>query len=279
LGDTLCEIVSSHGLAKSRGDRMKQMFGVFLACTIFGCMSLKEMNSRLLESSAMGDTTKIKEMLERGANINTRDRYGRTPLHISLETKNMEAAKLLINSGANVNAMDALEDTPLHLSRYAKEERISYLLTERGADSTLTNKFGLQPVEMSGVPEIEAKVIEVAKLLSSNGDWIEMSRARMLYNGLKALEARYLINSIVLQVIRGSTTRLQVLILAIKLGVKGSEEKLASLLMVYGDKWMAEDYLNCGSRALDTAARQWAYANRYTIMTGSGSHRATWGRF
>lgn len=521
------EIVSFHDLAKSKGDSITQIFTIFLACAFLGCMSLKEINSSLLQSSAVGDTTRIKEMLERGADINTKDRYGRTPLHVSLENKQVETAKFLMNRGANVNAKDALDNTPLHLSEYADEERTSHLLTERGADRTAPNKFGLQPAEMRGVPEIEAKIVEAAQLLGPKGEWIEASRARMLYDGLRALEARYLINAIVLQVIRGSASmhekgltgpgvkllpdrrqeevrtqhilvsmkpsaspedtlkaymkavdiirraragenfdslviqnsddpaarenrgddyyftsgqlvtpfedaaysmrkgeitpapvrtvfgyfiikltdrkpnpgsikvrhimtrlqvpntdsvdtatalvriralqdslkkgcefsnlarkcsedngsagnggdlgwferrrwvkpfdeaaftlkpgeisdivqtpygfhiikcdglrplsealptddyrysfnRLQILILAIKLGVEDSEEKLASLLMVFGDKPMAEDYLNCGSFALGSAARQWAYANGYTIMTGPGSHRATWGRF
>ena len=82
-----------------------------------------------------------------------------------------------------------------------------------------------------------------------------------------------------LQVIKNEAMRLQTLILAIKLGIQGSEEKLASLLTVYGDKSMAEDYLNCGSSVLDKAGRRWARGHGYTISTGPGSHRATWGKF
>ena len=93
------------------------------------------------------------------------------------------------------------------------------------------------------------------------------------------ISAKQVINSLAFQVIKKDDYRLQTLILSIKLGVKNSEEKLADLLMDYGDKTMAEDYLNSGSSILDKAARKWAHENGFEILTGPGSHRAEWGEF
>lgn len=53
--------------------------------------------------------------------------------------------------------------------------------------------------------------------------------------------------------------------------------EMVDLLETYGDKTLAEDYLNCGQPDLNTAATKWANERGYTISTGYGSHRATWG--
>jgi len=53
--------------------------------------------------------------------------------------------------------------------------------------------------------------------------------------------------------------------------------KLRALLMLYGDKALAEDYLNSGQAELEAISREWAGAHGYNITTGSGSHRVRWG--
>jgi len=73
--------------------------------------------------------------------------------------------------------------------------------------------------------------------------------------------------------------RLQVLFVAVKLGIAGSEEKLVEVLEAFGDKSMAEDYLNSGSSKLYEGGRAWAQRRGYRVDTGIGSHRVSWGRF
>ncbi|MEI6297390.1 MAG: hypothetical protein WCO84_07180 [bacterium] len=53
--------------------------------------------------------------------------------------------------------------------------------------------------------------------------------------------------------------------------------ELRNLLLRYGDKTLAEDYLNCGKSELADAAREWGSAHGYNVKTGSGSHRVRWG--
>jgi hypothetical protein len=53
--------------------------------------------------------------------------------------------------------------------------------------------------------------------------------------------------------------------------------ELVDLLNLYGDKPLAEDYLNCGQPDLDAAGREWAAKRGYDVGTGAGSHRAAWG--
>ena len=61
---------------------------------------------------------------------------------------------------------------------------------------------------------------------------------------------------------------------------RGNESRIpemVGLIEGYGDKTLAEDYLNCGQPDLGNAGRSWARTRGYNIDTGSGSHRATWG--
>ena len=51
----------------------------------------------------------IKLLIENGADVNTRDEDGKTPLHY---VNNVEIAKLLIENGAEVNAMSNKGQTP-----------------------------------------------------------------------------------------------------------------------------------------------------------------------
>lgn len=279
---------------------MKTYILVPLLALLCGCVSNQEKNAALLQAARTGDTATVKRMVDRRADISTKDRYGDTALHLALKNKHIDTAEFLLSRGANVNAKGALDDTPLHVSVYEGEADMAALLRQRGADDSLLNRYGLNPAEMQGLPEIESKIVETAQLLSPEGAWTNKSNARAMYDALRTRQDKYLINSLVLQIIRHSRspitpgdlptdpeqeksgsleTRLKVLILALKLGIRGSEEKLVSILMVYGDKSMAEDLLNSGSNTLATGGDSWAAAHGYHIMTGLGSHRASWGNF
>ena len=53
----------------------------------------------------------VKFLLENGANINSKDKYGRCPLHFALyegnqEAQTLEVVKFLIEKGADVNSKD-----------------------------------------------------------------------------------------------------------------------------------------------------------------------------
>ncbi len=62
----------------------------------------------------------------------------------------------------------------------------------------------------------------------------------------------------------------------IRLGNESRIPEMVDLLEGYGDKRLAEDYLNCGQPDLDDAGRDWARQRGFSVGTGSGSHRATW---
>ena len=88
-----------------------------------------------------------------------------------------------------------------------------------------------------------------------------------------------LVDGLVRKVIQDPPNRLRVLFVGIKLGIRGSEERLIKALDEHGDKRMAEDFLNSGSPQLYYGAKRWANHHGYSISSGMGSHRASWGEF
>lgn len=54
--------------------------------------------------------------------------------------------------------------------------------------------------------------------------------------------------------------------------------ELISLLVRFGDKSLAEDYMNCGQSDLNDAGVEWARNHGYNVRRGYGSHRVRWGQ-
>lgn len=125
---------------------------------------------------------------------------------------------------------------------------------------------------------IDALVITGSNCLDKHANWTDRERGRQVYNVLKRFDDSLTTDSLIRQVLK-SHNRLQVLFLGVKLGTKGSQEKLNALLMKHGDKSMAEDFLNSGAQKLYEGGKKWANAHGYYISTGMGSHRVAWGRF
>ncbi len=61
----------------------------------------------LVECSAHGEVKAVVDLLERGADPNSVDDAGRTPLHRAADREHIEVMRVLIDHGANVNARDA----------------------------------------------------------------------------------------------------------------------------------------------------------------------------
>jgi ankyrin repeat protein len=62
-----------------------------------------------------GNAERVKELLKKGADPNTKDKKGRTPLHWAAPYKgHVEVVKLLLEHGADPNIKNKYGRTPLH---------------------------------------------------------------------------------------------------------------------------------------------------------------------
>lgn len=100
-------------------------------------------NIELLQDLLQGDDCKL---------INTKDSWGRTPIHAAAITANSQCLKLLIAHGANVNVQvgpRADNKTALHMSaEYGHKENIENLI-DAGASLDIKDANGLTPYDLS----------------------------------------------------------------------------------------------------------------------------------
>ena len=106
----------------------------------------------------------VKLLLDKGADVNKKTEYGKTPLHYACIGDNLDMAKFLIDNGADVNAKDDNGETSLHIisKQYGSNTELIKLLIDNGADiNSRDNK--------NRTPLYYAKNKEVRDLLRSKG--------------------------------------------------------------------------------------------------------------
>jgi ankyrin repeat protein len=116
-------------------------------------------------------------LLERGADVNARDRRGSTPLLLAMEWGSHEIAEFLLEHGARPNVTKIDGKTPLHLvfegaEYYSEGEEAEILvasvvrsLLDRGADVNAEDRNHTTPLLLA----IRRKMYDVARILLERG--------------------------------------------------------------------------------------------------------------
>ena len=103
-------------------------------------------------------TDVIRLLLQKGADVNKRDRFGRTPVHHAARDNSTEAIAMLIEHGASINITDDEGDTPVHWAvRWNKTEAIAMLI-KHGASINMTTDMGYKPFDWASRHKSEAAV-------------------------------------------------------------------------------------------------------------------------
>ena len=85
-------------------------------------------------AASIGDDAVIELLLERGVDIDVRDKGGNTPLLSAVAAGRHPTARMLLAKGADVDARGSCEHTPLHRAVMRGDEEMVELLLEGGAD-------------------------------------------------------------------------------------------------------------------------------------------------
>ena len=82
-------------------------------------------NATALEwASYKGHVLVVEALLDKGANINHRDKEKQTPLHYAVGNNKLPTVKILIERGANKNLKSNKNQTPLELAREKRRKSI-----------------------------------------------------------------------------------------------------------------------------------------------------------
>jgi len=79
-------------------------------------------------ASQSGKLLRVKKLLRRGADINSKDEKGFTPLHLAAFYGHKQVLEFLIDNGAEINSRDKEGYTPLHLAAQIGDPEIVELL-------------------------------------------------------------------------------------------------------------------------------------------------------
>ncbi|KAI8797969.1 ankyrin repeat protein [Biomphalaria glabrata] len=116
------------------------------------------LDQSLLSSCWYGHMHLIPFIIEAGADLETTDSNGFTPLALCILNSQECCAKLLVSKGANVEATDPNLNTPLILCALNRETGCARILLEAGADVNAVNIYGNTPLIVSSCFSSSIKV-------------------------------------------------------------------------------------------------------------------------
>ena len=118
----------------------------------------------IYDAATEGNIEVVKQHLTAGTDVNVKDRFGETPLHVAALGGHKEVVQLLITNGADVN-VSTLRFTPLHLAIGRGHKEIVELLIAKGADVNTQDDDDKTPLDWA----IKHKRTEIADLLRKHG--------------------------------------------------------------------------------------------------------------
>ncbi|MDI1246675.1 MAG: ankyrin repeat domain-containing protein [Rhodoferax sp.] len=92
----------------------------------------------LLAAAQQGDLAKAKKLLAAGANVNARDSYGRTAVHIATHARQRELLRVLAQAGADLALLENDRYDAVTIASVADDEDTLRVLLGLGATAKLT---------------------------------------------------------------------------------------------------------------------------------------------
>ena len=118
--------------------------------------SKQQLNDQLYEAVRKGDAAAVTSLLDRGADVNAKFRYGATALFKAAERGNVEVTKVLIERGADLKVKDTFYGaTAMTWALNGKHLEVVRLLVQKGAE-------GVEDVLMEGARESNPELVKIA---------------------------------------------------------------------------------------------------------------------
>lgn len=116
----------------------------------------QELNDQLFEAVRKGDAAAVTSLLDKGADVNAKFRYGTTALFKAAERGHLEVVKVLIERGVDVKVKDTFYGaTAMTWALDGKHVNVVRLLLEKGPDEA-------ENVLMQGIRESNQEFVKLA---------------------------------------------------------------------------------------------------------------------
>jgi ankyrin repeat protein len=126
--------------------------------------------SPLHQAALVGGEAVARLLLEHGADVSVKDRFGFTPLHWAAVVGGEAVTRLLLEHGADVSSKNNSGGTPLHLDARSGNQAVALLLLQAGANVSATDTAGDTPEDIATA----ASHLELAAMLEEEA----VSRAK-----------------------------------------------------------------------------------------------------
>ena len=125
----------------------------------------KELDKKLIEVCENGEKKDVEELIDMGADINQKNKYGNTALMRASYWGNKEVVELLIRNGAGINQKDNYGVTALMGASLKRRKEVVDLLIQNGVDVNQKDNNGRTALMKAS----ERGYGEIVELLIQNG--------------------------------------------------------------------------------------------------------------
>jgi ankyrin repeat protein len=120
-------------------------------------------------AAASGSTAEVERELQRGADINARDAFGRTPLMVAVYQRDGAIARALIAAGANVNALEHQSYDVVTIAAVLNDvEMLQVAILAGGNPRAITSPYGgtalIAAAHLGHIEAVEALIAARAPL-------------------------------------------------------------------------------------------------------------------
>jgi ankyrin repeat protein len=118
-----------------RGSPLHGLGALLIVVLVSACGSKGNLNEDLLKATEQGNVQRVKSLLAKGADVDAKDAYDRTPLMLSAFGGYTDIAEALIQAGANISAKAKYGQTALQFATERGNGDVAALLRAAGAGS------------------------------------------------------------------------------------------------------------------------------------------------
>jgi pectate lyase len=116
-------------------------------------------------SAYQGDLDEVRNFIDKGADVNAKNKSGETPLHKAAIRGHKDVVELLIDNAADINARGRWDYTPMFYAAWSRSTEVVELLVEKGADVNAKDEWDWTPLHYMAQDNIR----DMAEFLITKG--------------------------------------------------------------------------------------------------------------